>query len=94
MDGLYVIDTVATITEVHRAFWIASQMPHGAEREQLIADANCALSICTYYVRYPRVQAKKKHYDAVQKLFASLGANHETQVGSSGNAVGRVPNDA
>jgi hypothetical protein len=72
MDGLYVIDTVATITAVHQAFYVASQLPLGAERDQLTADANSALSICTYYVRYPRVQAKKAHYDAVQRLLANL----------------------
>jgi hypothetical protein len=72
MDGLYIIDTVATITAVHRAFHVAQQMEHGPAREQLIADANAALSVCTYYVRYPRVAAKKKHYDSVQKLLSSL----------------------
>jgi len=72
MNGLYVIDTVATITAVHQAFHVASQLPEGIEREQLISDANAALSVCSYYVRYPRVQAQKKHYDSVQKLLRVL----------------------
>jgi|KBSMisStandDraft_5_1062788.scaffolds.fasta_scaffold2103587_2 cytochrome c len=72
MNGLYVIDTVATITAVHQAFAVAAQMPHGIAREQLIADANAALSVASYYVRYPRVQAQKKHYDSVQRLLRML----------------------
>lgn len=70
--GLYVIDTVATITAVHQAFNLASQLPEGVERERLNAMANAALSVCSYYVRYPKVQAQKKHYDCVQKLFQML----------------------
>ena len=71
-SGLYVIDTVATITAVHQAFALAAQMPESITREELLADANAALSACTYYVRYPRVQAQKKHYDSVQKLLQIL----------------------
>lgn len=71
-NGLYVIDTVATITAVHQAFNLASQMPEGDERERLVANANAALSVCSYYARYPRVQAQKKHYDSVQKLLLLL----------------------
>jgi hypothetical protein len=71
-NGLYVIDTVATITAVHQAFSLAAQMPESITREELLNDANAALSACTYYVRYPRVQAQKKHYDSVQKLLRVL----------------------
>jgi hypothetical protein len=71
-NGLYVIDTVATITAVHQAFAFAAKMPESITREELIADANAALSVCSYYVRYPRVQAQKKHYDSVQKLLRVL----------------------
>jgi hypothetical protein len=78
--GLYVIDTVATITAVHQAFSVAAQMPEGIEREQLIADANAALSVCSYYSRYPRVQARKQHYDSVQKLFRLLAGHIPTPV--------------
>jgi hypothetical protein len=70
--GLYVIDTVATITAVHQAFSLAAQMPESITRNELLDDANAAFSACSYYMRYPRVQAQKKHYDSVQKLLRIL----------------------
>jgi hypothetical protein len=67
-DGLYVIDTVATITTVHRAFALAATLAEGPQKEQLLEHANAALSVCAYYIRYPKVRAKEKHYKSVQKL--------------------------
>ena len=68
----YVIDTVATITAVHQALSLAAQMADGPARDRLIARANEALSVCSYYMRYPRVQAKKEHYESVQRLLALI----------------------
>jgi hypothetical protein len=82
-NGLYVIDTVAAITAVHQAFLAASQMPEGVERERLIAHAEAAFSACTYYIRYPRVQAKRMHYDSVQQLLATLAIHLQPMKGST-----------
>jgi hypothetical protein len=67
-QGMYVIDTVATITMAHQALALAAKLKEGGAKEQLTNYANEALSVCSYYMRYPRVQAQKKHYDSVQKL--------------------------
>ena len=77
--GLYVIDTVATITAVHQAFNLVAKLPEGSLREELFADANAALSVCAYYIRYPRVQAQKKHYDSVQQLLRLLAKHLKGQ---------------